>query len=119
MLKSHDSENNALLNPSSPTSPIPIIMAVDTPGFLIGRDGERRKITGKIINFMNALQLVTVPKLTVVIRKSYGQAYMNMGGTRNSDTYAAWPTAEISFRGGEEGRVSEKRHVYWIIAFFS
>jgi acetyl-CoA carboxylase carboxyltransferase component len=64
-------------------------MAVDTPGFLINRDGERIKITGKIINFMNALQLVTVPKLTVVIRKSYGQAHMNMGGTRNSDTYAA------------------------------
>jgi acetyl-CoA carboxylase carboxyltransferase component len=80
---------------------IPVIMAVDTPGFLIGKDGERKKITGKIINFMNALQLVTVPKLTVVIRKSYGQAYMNMGGTRNSDTYVAWPTAEISFMAPE------------------
>jgi len=80
---------------------IPIIMAVDTPGFLVGREGERKKITGKIINFMNALQLVTVPKLTFVVRKSYGQAYMNMGGTRNSDSYVAWPTAEISFMAPE------------------
>ena len=46
---------------------------------------------------MGALSLVTVPKLTVVLRKSYGQAYLNMGGGRNSDEFAAWPTAEISF----------------------
>jgi acetyl-CoA carboxylase carboxyltransferase component len=70
---------------------------VDTPGFLVGKDGERRKITGKIINWMNALSLVTVPKLTVVIRKIYGQAYLNMGGGRYSDVFVAWPTAEISF----------------------
>jgi acetyl-CoA carboxylase carboxyltransferase component len=49
------------------------------------------------MNFMNALALTTVPKLSVVLRKSYGQAYLNMGGGRNSDEMAAWPTAEISF----------------------
>lgn len=76
---------------------IPLIHLVDTPGFLVGKDGERRKITGKIINWMNALSLVTVPKLTVVIRKIYGQAYLNMGGGRYSDVFVAWPTAEISF----------------------
>jgi methylmalonyl-CoA decarboxylase subunit alpha len=46
---------------------------------------------------MNALALVTVPKLTVLVRKSYGQAYINMGGGRNSDEFIAWPTAEVSF----------------------
>jgi len=46
---------------------------------------------------MNALQLVTVPKLSIIVRKTYGQAYLNMGGGRNSDEVAAWPTAEISF----------------------
>lgn len=76
---------------------IPIIHLVDTPGFLVGKDGERKKITGKIINWMNALSLVTVPKLTVVVRKIYGQAYLNMGGGRYSDVFVAWPTAEISF----------------------
>ena len=49
------------------------------------------------MNMMNALSLMTVPKLSVILRKTYGQAYLNMGGGRNSDEVAAWPTAEISF----------------------
>lgn len=76
---------------------IPILMFVDTPGFFIGLDVERSRAAGKIMNFMNALSLCTVPKLSVILRKSYGQAYLNMGGGRNSDEVAAWPTAEISF----------------------
>jgi acetyl-CoA carboxylase carboxyltransferase component len=80
---------------------LPIITLIDTPGFLIGKAGERRKVTGKIMNWMNALQLVTVPKLTMIIRKIYGQAYLNMGGGRNSDLFVAWPTADISFMDPE------------------
>ena len=76
---------------------IPIIMLVDTPGFVIGIEGERKKAPGKIMNFMVALQMCTVPKLSVIMRKSYGQAYLNMGGGRNSDSVAVWPTAEVSF----------------------
>lgn len=76
---------------------IPIVMLVDTPGFVIGTDAERKRAPGKIMNFMNALSLVTVPKLSIILRKSYGQAYLNMGGGRNSDEVAAWPTAEVSF----------------------
>jgi len=76
---------------------IPIIMLVDTPGFIIGVEGERMKAPGKIMNFMTALQMCTVPKLSIIMRKSYGQAYLNMGGGLNSDDVAAWPTAEISF----------------------
>ena len=40
-----------------------------------------------------------MPKISVILRKSYGQAYLNMGGGRNSDEVAAWPTAEVSFMG--------------------
>lgn len=80
---------------------IPVVTFVDTPGFLVGKDGEKRKIVGKIMNWMNALSAVTVPKVTVVIRKIYGQAYLNMGGGKYSDVFAAWPTAEISFMGLE------------------
>lgn len=76
---------------------IPLVMLVDTPGFSIGTEAERRRAPGKIMNFMNALALCTVPKLSVILRKSYGQAYLNMGGGRNSDEVAAWPTAEVSF----------------------
>lgn len=76
---------------------IPIIILTDTPGFLIGLEGERRKAPGKIMNFMSALQMCTVPKLSIVTRKSYGQAYLNMGGTRNSDEMGAWFTADVGF----------------------
>ncbi|MGE0874724.1 MAG: acyl-CoA carboxylase subunit beta [Burkholderiales bacterium] len=76
---------------------IPLVLFVDTPGFVIGTDAERRRAPGKIMNMMNALALTTVPKLSVIVRKSYGQAYLNMGGGRNSDEVAAWPTAEVSF----------------------
>jgi acetyl-CoA carboxylase carboxyltransferase component len=76
---------------------IPVILLVDTPGFSIGIEAERKRAPGKIMNFMQALQLCTVPKLSVILRKSYGQAYLNMGGGRNSDEVAAWPTAEVSF----------------------
>jgi len=76
---------------------IPIVLLVDTPGFSIGTEAERKRAPGKIMNYMQALQLCTVPKISVILRKSYGQAYLNMGGGRNSDEVAAWPTAEVSF----------------------
>jgi acetyl-CoA carboxylase carboxyltransferase component len=82
---------------------VPIVMFVDTPGFAIGTDAERRRAPGKIMNWMNALALVTVPKISIILRKTYGQAYLNMGGGRNSDEVAAWPTAEISFMDPQFG----------------
>ena len=80
---------------------IPIVLLVDTPGFQIGTEAERSGAPGKIMNFMNAMTLVTVPKLSVILRKSYGRAYVCMGGGRHSDDIAAWPTAEISFMSPE------------------
>lgn len=76
---------------------IPLVFMVDQPGFLIGVEGERRAAPGRIMNWMNALALVTVPKISVIMRKSYGQAYLNMGGGRNSDEVICWPTADLGF----------------------
>ncbi|HSF20594.1 MAG TPA: carboxyl transferase domain-containing protein, partial [Burkholderiales bacterium] len=76
---------------------IPIVFLVDVPGFLIGVEGEIRGMPGKVINWMNALSLVTVPRITVILRKSYGQAYINMGGGRNTDELACWPSADLGF----------------------
>lgn len=76
---------------------VPLVFLVDQPGFLVGIDGERRGAPGRIINWMNALSLVTVPKISVIMRKSYGQAYLNMGGGRNSDEVVCWPTADLGF----------------------
>jgi methylmalonyl-CoA decarboxylase subunit alpha len=82
---------------------IPVVLLVDTPGFLVGIEGERNKAPGKIMNFMHALQLCSMPKISVVMRKTYGQAYLNMGGGQNSDEVAAWYTAEISFMAPDVG----------------
>jgi acetyl-CoA carboxylase carboxyltransferase component len=76
---------------------IPIVMLVDVPGFLIGVEGERKAAPGKIINWVNAQALCTVPKISIVLRKSYGQAYINMGGNKNADEMAVWPSADVGF----------------------
>ena len=76
---------------------IPLIFLVDVPGFLIGVEGEIRGMPGKVINWMNALSLVTVPKLAVIMRKSYGQAYINMAGGKGADEVACWPMADLGF----------------------
>jgi acetyl-CoA carboxylase carboxyltransferase component len=76
---------------------VPIVFLVDVPGFLIGVEGELRGMPGKVINWMNAISLVTVPKITIILRKSYGQAYINMGGGSNADEVACWPTADLGF----------------------
>ncbi len=76
---------------------IPIVLLVDQPGFLIGMEGEQQGVTGKVMNWLNAMTLVTVPKISVIVRKSYGLAVSNMGAGGNADELACWVTAEISF----------------------
>ncbi|MEO8441007.1 MAG: carboxyl transferase domain-containing protein [Betaproteobacteria bacterium] len=76
---------------------IPIVFLVDVPGFLIGLEGEARGAPGRIINWVNALSQVTVPKISIILRKSFGKAYLNMGGGRNSDEVACWPSADLGF----------------------
>ena len=76
---------------------VPMIRLMDTPGFVVGLDAERRGAPGHIMNFMNATCLVTVPTVTVIVRKAYGRAYVAMGGGSHNDTMVAWPTAEVSF----------------------
>ena len=81
---------------------IPLIFLHDTPGFLVGLAAERRRMPGKIINFIHALSYATVPKVSVIVRKSYGMANCNMGGAgMGMDFVFAWPTADISFMGPE------------------
>ncbi len=76
---------------------VPLVFLVDVPGFLIGIEGEMRGMPGKVINWMNAMSQVTVPKITVIMRKSYGQAYINMAGGKGADEVALWPTADLGF----------------------
>lgn len=82
---------------------IPLVFLHDVPGFFIGRDAERKRVAAKIINWMEALGQCTVPRVSVIVRKTYGQAYFNMGGGGYADLLVAWPTAEMSFMDPETG----------------
>jgi acetyl-CoA carboxylase carboxyltransferase component len=82
---------------------IPLVFMVDQPGFLIGIEGERRGMPGRVMGWMQALSLVTVPRICVVMRKNYGQALLNMGGGGNADAMLVWTTAEIGFMTPEFG----------------
>ncbi|HIA47842.1 MAG TPA: carboxyl transferase, partial [Candidatus Hydrogenedentes bacterium] len=77
---------------------IPLIFLHDTPGFMAGKAAEHKGMPGKIINFVEALCLATVPKVSLIIRKTYGMATSNMAGPgMGADFQLAWPTADISF----------------------
>ena len=77
---------------------IPLIHLADTPGFRVGLKAEKKKMPLKIMTWMEALALATVPKMTVIIRKSYGMGISNMCGPNcGADFMAALTTADISF----------------------
>jgi acetyl-CoA carboxylase carboxyltransferase component len=76
---------------------VPLVFLQDQPGFLIGPDAEKRGVIGRVINWMNALLQVTVPRISIILRKSYGRGFINMGGAGIADEIAAWWTAEVSF----------------------
>jgi acetyl-CoA carboxylase carboxyltransferase component len=77
---------------------IPLLFFHDTPGFLVGKEAERNRVGARVMNYMNALGQITVPKISIIIRKTYGMAFWNMAGSGcASDFLVAWPTAEMSF----------------------
>ncbi|MHB1628231.1 MAG: acyl-CoA carboxylase subunit beta [Bacilli bacterium] len=83
---------------------IPMVFLHDVPGFRVGRTAEAEKMATKVMVWNQALAWSTVPKVSVVIRKSIGAAYSNMcGPNMTADFVVAWPTAEISFTGAEVG----------------
>jgi acetyl-CoA carboxylase carboxyltransferase component len=77
---------------------IPLLFFHDIPGFLVGKEAERKRVAAKVMNYMNALGLLTVPKISIVVRKTYGMAFWNMCGSGcAADFLVAWPSAEMSF----------------------
>ena len=81
---------------------IPLVFFHDTPGFFVSKAAEEKKMPLKIMTFIEALHHSTVPRLSVVVRKSYGMAHCNMsGGNMRSDCLIAWPTADVSFMAPE------------------
>jgi len=80
----------------------PIITLEDVPGFLPGMEQEHGGIIREGAKIVYAYSEATVPKITVVLRKSFGGAYCVMGSKHLSgDINLAWPTAELAVMGAE------------------
>jgi len=81
---------------------IPVLTFVDVPGYLPGTRQEHGGIIRHGAKILYAYSEATVPKLTVILRKAYGGAYIAMGSRHlGADFVAAWPTAEIAVMGPE------------------
>ena len=81
---------------------IPIVTLCDVPGFLPGTTQEWNGIIRHGAKLLYAYAEATVPKLTVITRKSYGGAHLVMGSKQlGADMNVAWPTAEVAVMGAE------------------
>ncbi len=81
---------------------IPLVTFVDVPGFMPGVQQEYGGIIRHGAKMLFSYSAATVPKLTVILRKAYGGAYLAMcGKDLGADRSVAWPTAEIAVMGAE------------------
>jgi len=81
---------------------IPLLTFVDVPGFLPGVQQEYGGIIRHGAKMLFAYAAATVPKLTLVVRKAYGGAYLAMcAKSMGADLLCAWPSAEIAVMGAE------------------
>lgn len=81
---------------------IPLVTFVDVPGFMPGVQQEYGGIIRHGAKMLFAYSAATVPKLTVILRKAYGGAYLAMcARDLGADRSVAWPSAEIAVMGAE------------------
>lgn len=90
---------------------LPIITFVDTPGFYPGKDLEWRGMIRHGAQLVYAYARATVPRICLIIRKSYGGAYIVMDSkTMGNDLCLAWPWAEIAVMGaGQAAAILARR----------
>jgi acetyl-CoA carboxylase carboxyltransferase component len=75
---------------------LPLLAVVDTPGFMPGSRQEQAGVIRHGASLVRAFAAARVPKLTVILRKSYGGAYITMNSRDlGSDLVLAWPSAEL------------------------
>lgn len=81
---------------------IPILTLVDTPGFFPGKKQEEDGIIRRGAKLLYAYSEATVPKVTLVLRKAYGGAYIAMNSkSMGADLVYAWPVAQLAVLGAE------------------
>jgi propionyl-CoA carboxylase beta chain len=79
---------------------IPLICFVDVPGFMPGPEQESGGIIRHGAKLLYAFVEATVPRITIILRKAYGGAYIVMNSKHiGADINYAWPTAEIAVLG--------------------
>ena len=84
----------------------PILTIVDVPGYIPGSDQETEGIIRRGAKLLYAFSEATVPKITLILRKAFGGAYLAMNSkSLGADYVFAWPIAEIAIMGAE-GAVS-------------
>ena len=82
---------------------IPLINLVDTPGYLPGKDQENRGIIRHGAKILYAFSEATVPKISLILRKSFGGAYIALSSRQlGYDKVIAWPSAQIAVMGPEQ-----------------
>lgn len=82
---------------------LPLVTLVDTPGFYPGKDLEWRGMIRHGAQLAFAYARATVPRVCVVLRKSYGGAYIVMDSkAMGNDICLAWPTAELAVMGASQ-----------------
>ena len=85
---------------------VPLVTLVDCPGFLPGARQEHQGIIRHGAKIVYAYSEATVPKISIVLRKAYGGAYIVMSSKMiRTDVCLAWPSAEIAVMGAK-GAVS-------------
>jgi methylmalonyl-CoA carboxyltransferase large subunit len=81
---------------------LPLVTFVDVPGFLPGVQQEYGGIIRHGAKLLFAYSAATVPKIQVILRKSYGGAHLAMcSKDLGADRVFAWPTAEVAVMGAE------------------
>ena len=90
---------------------LPILTLVDTPGFYPGKDLEWRGMIRHGAQLVFAYGRATVPRICVILRKSYGGAYIVMDSkTMGNDLCLAWPWAELAVMGaGQAAAILQRR----------
>ncbi len=81
---------------------IPLVSLVDVPAFLPGSEQEHNGIIRHGAKILYAYSEATVPKISLIMRKAYGGAYIAMNSKHmGADIVYAWPIAEIAVMGAE------------------
>ncbi|MFD0430423.1 carboxyl transferase domain-containing protein [Streptomyces zhihengii] len=102
VLDIHSSEKAARFVQMCDAFNIPIVTLVDVPGFLPGVDQEHGGIIRHGAKLLYAYCNATVPRISLILRKAYGGAYIVMDSQSiGADLTYAWPTNEIAVMGAE------------------